>query len=188
MKSILENDMIDNIQVKCDNGQINIQWEWLDESSEKVRIYYKKKNSGSGNGSPFIQNDIVHKPHVKAGEAKKELGSERGIYTFTLIPQKPNGEDGEKVVVDDVLLGKAFSVGWKFTMTKDEMKITFPTLETVIPQGILLVKVGNDYSYRLDYEITQDTVLLFPYGIDSQSISLCSVKPYHQLYKFIKKN
>ena len=79
-----KNEMIKDITVCCEQGQIKVSWKWDSEEIEKVRITYKKKDSSDGDGIGF--GEVSRIPHMEIGSQTRALRGEQGLYTFTFLP------------------------------------------------------------------------------------------------------
>lgn len=178
--------MIKDIAVHCEHGQIKIIWKWGDEDVEKVGITYKKKESSHGDGIPFTAGGIVKFPHMEMGSVTKPLCGEQGLYTFTFLPCRKDGSFGERVIVDDVILGNRIDIIWNIYGTKAGAVIGFQVSEGCLPAGLLTVERGM-VKCEIWEEINSYTRLLFPGGILQDKPVFCIKKPFDKVYHLYQK-
>lgn len=176
--------MIRDIAVCCEQGQINVSWKWDSEEIVKVRVAYKKKDSSDGDGIGFGEASRI--PHIEMGSLVRALWGEQGLYTFTFLLIKRDGSLGGRVVADNILLGERFDIAWKRTETKEGTVISFPSMETILPEGILMVE-REGIKCGIWEEITSNTRLLFPGGILSDKITLYIRAPFDKIYRLRQK-
>ena len=176
--------MIKDITVCCEQGQIKISWKWVSEEIEKVRITYKKKDSSDGDGIGF--GEVSRIPHMEMGSQARALRGEQGLYTFTFLPGKRDGSWGDRVVVDDVLLGERFDITWKRTETREVTVIIFPAMGVVLPEGILMVE-RDGIKCGIWEEVTSSTRLMFPGGMLSDKFALYIKAPFDKIYRLHQK-
>lgn len=173
--------MLNDVKVRCENGWIRITWEWAGQDTEGVRIYYKKKEAEKGDGSLFVQEEILPLPHERSGKAERKLWNEWGLYTFTIVPEMTDGTIAEKVVVQDIMLGEPVRVTWEITAQDGHPCVVFAGFTGKIPPGVVCLK-DSGYVYQMDYEISRDTVLLFPKNTDMRKLSIFAKEPYNKAY------
>lgn len=167
--------LITDITVTCERGYINLAWEWADPSVDSVMAYYMR-DGAQGDGSPFLKEEIMRMPYSKRGNASRELRNEWGLYTFTLVPKRRDGAYGEKASKGHIMLGEPLDVPWKFVKRGEDVAICFPNLKGNVPGGVACLETGG-CTYQMDYVLTKDTVLLFPWQIEAGQIKICAQKP-----------
>lgn len=179
--------MLKDVIAVCENGCIKLLWEWADEKVESIRIYYKRSEIAEGDGSIFLDEDVMHIPYNRRGRAERTINGECGLYTFTIIPKMADGSIGEKFLVKDIMLGEIVRVPWSFSTQKDNVTIVFPDFTDKVLAGAACLDNGI-CRQRLDYELNKDTILFFPFSsINTERIKLCACKPYDMVYCFYKK-
>lgn len=178
--------MIKDIAVHCEHGQIKMIWKWSNEDITKVRILYKKKDSSEGDGTDFLSGEVMKVPHIEVGNVMKPLCGEQGLYTFTFLPYKKDGTLAEKVIVDDIMLGKRIEIIWNANEMKECTIISFQMPEGYLPAGLLTVKRMN-VKCEICKEINSTTRLLFPGNIQSDRFELYIKAPYDKAYHLYQK-
>ena len=110
--------MLKNVVISCENGFIKLSWEWENKNIESVKIYYKKREIIEGDGSIFMQEEIMRLPYNKVGKAERPISGERGVYTFTFVPKMTDHSMGRKTVIENVVLGEIIRIPWKISLQK----------------------------------------------------------------------
>ena len=183
----LVNLMIKNVDISCESGRIKIDWEWNNRNIESMRIYYKKKEIMTGDGSLFLTEEVLPLPAHKMGKAERLLAGESGIYTFTFAVRMKDDIREKKVVIDDIMLGMPVNIPWKVFMVKGKQVISFKEFRGKVEAKIVWIKIA-DLEYRLDYEVTAKTELMFSNQTDMDKLEIFTKTPYNKVYHFYKSN
>lgn len=178
--------MLRNISITCENGAIKIFWEWNHDEVDGVHIAYKKREIEEGDGTDFFNDIIMRQPPRSSGNAERPIINECGLYTFTFLPRLKSGKTGEKIVLKDIMLGNRIDVFWRAEKQKDGTAILFPDMKLRIPCGITYIQ-GKDYQFPLEYEIHENTKLIFPRETDIGQISIQFIEPYNKVYRAMKR-
>lgn len=177
--------MLNNINIRCEDGQIRLTWKWESELPQRMDIYYKKQGSPDGEGTPFISGGINKIPYMENGQAARKLGGEKGIYIFTFLPKDSDGNILERIVVEQVMLGTPVEVLWQRETGRDGEAIVFHIPEETLPENIVLLKLGNS-KYEISTPLENGGRLLFPQGFPENELSLYIKKPYDRVYRLRK--
>lgn len=179
--------MLKNIEIKSESGQIRIFWEWDNEEVSGIDIRYKKRGFGEGDGTEFAKGGVIRHPGERTGNACRRLVDECGLYTFTFIPIIRNrGQEEEKVVVENVVLGNPINIYWRLESKKEGTVIAFPENQFTIGPGIVKLLYGK-YEYVFQYEISSASRLLFPQGVKTEKLLLQAAEPYDRIYRFVRR-